>query len=334
MHSFYRWGSLKKYPVHFSVMYKIYKTKRGRLTCPEKPVPGSWIDISSPTEEDLEELSSYFQIPEEVLISVKDVDEVPKVEEEDEFQFIVIQTPLNKANSGIGEYAVVPLGILYNRNYIITISEGKNDVLNYLRTKLKNFKNNKIIDTEEKQQIILKLILFSSKIYLRYLKIINSSINNVQKELERTTQNEQITQLMDIGKSLAYFNRSLRSNNFVTQKLAKRQRFRASEENEELIEDVLDETKQGIETVKIYDRIVIDTTNTFSTIISNNLNRTVKTLTCITIILMIPTLVASIYGMNIPLPYQESPNAFLIVLGMLAISSILGIAFFYRSKLF
>ena len=137
-----------------------------------------------------------------------------------------------------------------------------------------------------------------------------------------------------MGKSLAYFNRSLRSNNYVIQKLAKRKLFKASEEDEELIEDVLDETKQAIETTKIYDRIVIDTANTFSTIISNEVNRAVKTLTSITIILMIPTLVASIYGMNIPLPYQNSEHAFLIVTGILIISSFLGILYFYRSKLF
>lgn len=315
-------------------MYKIYKTVRGKLTNPEKPEPGCWIDINSPTEEELEELSPYFEIPEEVLVSVKDVDEVPKVEEEDDFQFILIQTPLNKARSGEGEYAVVPLGILYNRNYIVTISDGKNDVLNYLRLKLKNFENNKIINTSRQGRLIMKIILFSSKIYLRYLKIINSSINNVQKELEYKAQNEKITQLMDIGKSLAYFNRSLRSNTYVVQRLGKRRLFQSTEDDEELIEDVLDETKQAIETVKIYDRIVIDTANTFATIISNDVNRTVKTLTSITIILMIPTLVASIYGMNIPLPWQDSPHAFWIVLGMLLLSSTLGVVFFYRSKLF
>ncbi|MBU0667991.1 magnesium transporter CorA family protein [Patescibacteria group bacterium] len=315
-------------------MYKIYNTVRGKLANPKKPQPGCWIDIQAPTEEDLRELKPFFEIPEEVLISVKDTDEVPKVEEEEDFQFILIQTPLNQPNSSLGEYAVVPLGILYNRDYVITISDGKNDVMNYLRLKLKNFDNNKIINTAQKQRLIMKLMLFSSKIYLRYLKVINSGITIAQNHLEKSAQNEQITRLMDIGKSLAYFNRSLRSNNYVVEKLAKRKLFNSTEEDEELIEDVLDETKQAIETTKIYDRIVIDTTNTFSTIISNEVNRTVKTLTSITIILMIPTLVASIYGMNLSLPYQDSPHAFLIVMGILIISSILGILYFYRSKLF
>jgi len=315
-------------------MYKIYKTSRGKLFHTKKPEHGCWIDINSPTEEDLQELSKYFEIPEEVLISVKDLDEVPKIETEEGFQFILIQTPLNKAQSGEGEYTTVPLGILYNRNYIITITNGKNDVMNYLKQKLKNFSNNKIINTNLKHQLIMKIILFSSKIYIRYLKVINSNIIKTQDQLEKKAQNDNIVQMMDTGKSLAYFNGALRLNSYVIEKLAKRKHFRTTEEDEELVEDVLDETKQAVETTKIYTRIVIDTANTFSTIISNEVNRTVKTLTSITIILMIPTLVASIYGMNIPLPYQQSPQAFIIVMGMLIISSVVGILFFYRSKLF
>lgn len=315
-------------------MYKIYKTSRGILSNPATPIPGSWIDISSPTEEDIKELEPYFEIPEEVLISVKDIDEVPKVEEVDDFQFILIQTPLNKIDSEEGEYDVRPLGILYNKTYVITISDGKNDVINYLKTKLKNFDTNKIINTNNKQQLILKLVLFCSKIYLRYLKVIYQRIFKAQSEIEKATQDKELINLMDIGRSLAYFNRSLRSNFIVVDKLAKRKMFKSTEDDEELLEDVRDESKQAIETVKIYDRITVDTTNNFATLMSNNLNHTVKTLTSITIILMLPTLVASIYGMNVNLPYQNSPNAFAIVMGGISFLSLIGILLFYRKKLF
>jgi len=134
-------------------MYKIYKTVRGRLTNPAKPSANCWIDITTPTQDDIEKLAPYFEIPEEVLISVRDVDEVPKLEEVDDFQFILIQTPLSKLESDEGEFNVSPLGILYNKNLVITISDGKNDVINYLKTKLKNFKSNKIIDTNQRQRI-------------------------------------------------------------------------------------------------------------------------------------------------------------------------------------
>jgi magnesium transporter len=315
-------------------MYNVYKTVAGKLTNPAKPVKNSWIDIYSPTTEDLRELQPYFEIPEDVLISVRDPDEVPKLEEEDKFQFILIQTPINPAHSEHGEYEVSPLGILYNRDYVITISSGQNDAINYLKLKLKNFENNKIINTYKKQQLILKLLLFTSKIYLRYLKVVYQRVMAARGEIEKRTHNQDILNLMEVSKSLAYFNRSLRSNLIVVEKLAKRKLFKEREEDEELLDDVLDETKQAIETVKIYDRITTDTANNFANIMSNHLNDRLKALTSITIILMLPTVVASIYGMNVELPFQNSPAAFEIVMGISLVLSLIGILLFYRKKLF
>ncbi len=315
-------------------MYKIYKTVRGKLTNPEKPVKDCWIDITNPTQEDIEKLTPYFEIPEEVSISVRDTDEVPKVEEVDYFQFILIQTPLNKQDSEEGAFNVSPLGILYNKEYVITISDGKNDVISYLKTKIKNYEKNKIINTTQKQQLILKLMLFSSKIYLRYLKVIYQRIFTAQSEIEKAYQDQELINLIDISKSLAFFNRSLRSNHIVADKLGKRKFFKSTEEDQELFDDVIDETKQAIETVKIYDRIAVDTANNMATIISNRLNQTVKTLTSVTIILMLPTLVASLYGMNIELPYQHHDQAFMIVAGFTILLSLVGVMLFYRKKLF
>lgn len=315
-------------------MYKVYKTVKGQMVGLPLPVPDSWIDVVSPTAQDFSELKPYFELPEEVLSSVRDPDEVPKVEEIDNFQFILIQTPLSREESEPGEYHVTPLGILYNKDYVITISTGKNDVLTYLKTKLKNYSNNRIINTSKKQQLILKILLFASKNYLRYLKVINQRIFRAQDQIEKSSQNKDIITLMDVGKSLAYFNRSLHTNQIVLEKLAKRKTFKSTEEDEELLEDVHDETRQAIETVKIYERIVIDTANTFATIISNNLNQRVKFLTSVTIILMLPTLVASIYGMNVELPYQHSPFAFYIVMSISISAALLAIILFFRKKLF
>lgn len=316
-------------------MFKIYKTEKNRLKVIKKPTADCWIDINSPTEDDLAALRNFkIKIPEEVLISVRDQDEVPKIEQEDKYTFILIQSPIDKPSSEPGEYVVAPLGILYNNKITITITEGRNDVLNYLRTKLRNYAKNKIINTARRPQFIMKLILFSSKIFLRYLKVINQRIYRAQNKLEVSSSDQDIINLMDVGKSLAYFNGALRQNFFVIDKLAKKRNFHVLEDDEELLEDVMDETNQAKETVKIYERLVIDTANTFGTIISNNLNKTVKTLTSITIILMLPTLVASIYGMNVPLPYQNSPFAFVIVSAFIVLSLVLGFVFFFRNKLF
>lgn len=306
------------------------------MTNPEKPVPNSWIDITSPTQEDIEELKPFFEIPEDVLVSVRDREEVPKMEEVDDFQFILIQTSYQPEAETVedGEYLVKPMGIIFNRNYVITITDGQNDVITYLKTKLKNYANNRIIDTSKPQRLILKLILFSAKMYLRSLKKINHVIHLSQEEMGKSFDNKDIIKLMDIEKSLTYFNKSLHSNHLIIEKISKRKYFNQDETDEELVQDVVDENKQALETGKIYENIVTNTANTFSTIISNSVNQNVKFLTSLTIILMLPTFTASVYGMNIALPFQNSPFAFEYVMLISLFLVLGGIIWFYRKKLF
>lgn len=302
-------------------MYKIYKTQKGKIFNPKKIIDDCWIELSSATQDDLFEIKSFIDIPEDVLLSIRDTDEVPKFEKLDDVNFILLQTPILKED--IDEdgdvrirFSVAPLGIIYTSKLIITISEKENDVIEYIKNKLKNYSKNRLIDTANTPQFILKVLLFTAKLYLRYLKTINQKIRSAQNNLEEAPENDEIIYLMNLEKSLVYFSTSLHSNHIVFEKIAKRKFFTGNEDDEELAEDILDESKQALETVKIYSKIVGNVTNTFAAIISNNLNRTVKSLTSLTIILMIPTLVASIYGMNVALPFQQSPFAFLITVGI------------------
>lgn len=322
-------------------MHKIYKTSRGKLYYPKTTGKHSWIDVKSPTPNELEWLQKLTGIAqdnmEDVLVSVRDKDEVPKIEEVDSYHFVLLQSPIQlETEDGEDEtqFGIAPIGILYNKEQIITISTEKNDVMDYLKLKLKNYNNNKIIDTSQPQRVILKISLFAAKIYLRYLKQIYIYINEVQNKMVGTPQNKDIMNLMEVGKSLAYFNRSIIANRSVVEKLAKKRQFTKDEIDTELIEDTLDEYDQARDTVKIYDRIVSNTTNTFSNIINNNVNRTVKFLTSLTIILTIPALVANVYGMNVTLPLQNSANAFEIVMAISIGLSFLGILWFYRNRLF
>ncbi len=322
-------------------MLKVYQTIKGNVVNLDEPALHTWIDVTSPTEEDLEQLKSIAEIDEDILRSIRDFDEVPKAEKYDDYDFILIQTPKVTAEENEDEedetyhkYSVTPLGILYNANFLITISEGRNDIISYLKLKLKNFQKNKIIDTDDVPQCILKLLLFTSKMYLKYLKAINHKLRQTQKNLEELPENTEIMHLMDLQKSLVYFNTSLQSNHIVIEKLTKKKIFSGSEENEELIEDILDENKQAITTVKVYGQIISSTSGTFTSIISNNLNMTLRFLTSLTIILMIPTLVASVYGMNVELPFQQEQHAFSIVMIMSIILAICGAIWFYRKKLF
>ncbi|MCC7196976.1 magnesium transporter CorA family protein [Candidatus Peregrinibacteria bacterium] len=313
-------------------MYKIYKTSRGKLFNPETPVEDSWIDISAPNDDDLNDLIKHFEIPEEAMTSVKDHQEVPKVEEVDDFQFILVQTPYDPGESSPG-YMVKPLGILYNKEHVITLTDSSNDVITYMKSKLKNFDRNKIINTSQKQQLILKMLLFVSKIFLSYLKDMNQSILKAQEEMIKNPDNKDIIKLMEIEKSLTYFNRALNSNYLIIQKIAKRKSFNMTEDDEELVQDVIDECKQALETTKIYEHIVTDTASGFATIVSNNLNLSVRFLTSITIILMLPTLVASVYGMNVKLPYMDDPLAFDYLMLIMILTVIIVAIWFYRKRI-
>jgi magnesium transporter len=311
----------------------------------DEPALDAWIDIISPTEEDIKSLEQMVEIDEDILRSIHDYDEVPKMEKYDGYDFILLQTPkvtidqeedeeTNDDDEIYYKYSVAPLGIIFKPDLIITLSEGKNDIVQYLRIKLKNFQKNRIVNTFNIPQFVLKLLLFTSKIYLRYLKAINQKLRQVQRNLELSAKNDEIMHLMDLQKSIVYFNTSLQSNQVVIEKIAKKKFFTGSEDNEELIEDILDENKQAISTVKIYGQIISSTSNTFTSVISNNLNATLRFLTTLTIILMIPTLVASVYGMNVDLPFQNSQHAFTIVVAISLVLSMLGAFWFYRKKLF
>lgn len=320
-------------------MYKIYKTQKGKIFNPKKIISDCWIELSSATQDDLFEIKSFIDIPEDVLLSIRDVDEVPKFEKLDDVNFVLLQTPIIKEETDEGgetkvRFSVAPLGIIYTSNLIITISEKENDVMEYLKNKLKNYSKNRIINTDNIPRFILIILLFTTKIYLRYLKTINQKIRAAQNNLEEAPENDEIIYLMNLEKSLVYFSTSLHSNHIVFEKIAKRKFFTGNEDDEELVEDILDESKQAVETVKIYNKIIGNVTNTFAAIISNNLNRTVKFLTSITIILMIPTLVASVYGMNVELPFQHSSFAFLITVGIsLMVAAFVAITLF-RKNLF
>lgn len=325
-------------------MIKIYQTVKNSVVMLDEPSFDTWIEIISPTEEDIKGLEKLVEIDEDIIRSIRDYDEVPKMEKYDGYDFILLQTPkvtVDKDDEDDDDddevyykYSIAPLGIIFRSNLIITISEGRNDVTHYLRTKLKNFPKNKIIDTSDIAQFVLKMLLFTSKIYLRDLKAINQKMRQVQRNLELKPKNEEIMHLMDLQKSIVYFNMALSSNQIVVEKIAKRKFFNSSEDNEDLLEDIMDENRQAISTVKIYSQIISSTSGTFTSIISNNLNVTLRFLTVLTIIIMIPTLVASVYGMNIKLPFQDLPYAFTIVIMISLALALSGAFWFYRKKLF
>lgn len=307
-------------------MIEIFKSSKGELIPTKKPGKGCWINLICPTEEELSKVNQIVNIPQEIISSLKDVDEMPDMEKDDNLFFIVTRTPRKNSNNAELEYSTIPLGIIILDNYLITLCFNENNVITQLKTQK--------VYTEKKIQTTLKILLTSAKTYLKYLNTINKKIHIIQDNLKKSMKNEEIFDLLNIEKSLVYFSTSLKSNQFLIEKLTKTSMFTQFEPDKELLEDTTEENKQAIEMANIYSNILRGMTDTSASLISNNLNTVMKLLTSITLILMLPTLIASIYGMNIDLPFQKSPYAFLITMGVSVALSIIGVIILWKNKLF
>ena len=305
-------------------MLEIYKTINGKLKRVSEATNGSWINIAEPNNADLKRLRALAKGADEIIEYMHDADEVPKIERLDGELFILIRTPQKRMAEP--EYFTIPLGIILSKRHLITFCTIKNDVIEEL-------KKGKI-NTGKKIQTVLKLLLVSSRLYLNYLKSINKLSHIIQQDLEKSMKNEELVKLLNLEKSLVYFTTSLRSNLLIISKLTRDKVFTKYEEDRELLEDVRYEYEQAIQMADIYSNILSGMMDAFASIISNNLNRVMKLLTSVTIILMIPTLIASIYGMNIALPFQHSEHAFLITMLISVLLSAMGIIIFWRKELF
>jgi magnesium transporter len=223
------------------------------------------------------------------------------------------------------EYLTLPLGIMINKDYIVTICFRNNEIIDQL--KVKKFKFTKSL-------LLLKLLLISSKTYLKYLKEIDRKIKVIEERFEVVQKSKDIYDLLDLKKSLIYFNTSLKTDQILIEKVARNKDFVVTEDDKDLINDVIDENKQAIVTTAIYKNIITDTTDLFNSLTSNNLNKIMKLLTSITIVIAIPTMVAGIYGMNVPLPFDHHPQAFIVVMAIIMLFSFLGVFVLWKNKMF
>jgi len=314
-------------------MIEYLKTTSDGLKEFKKPIKNTWINLVNPDDKEIILLSKIIGVKEDDfedfkndIQSLSDKEEIPMYEKKDNGDlFLIIRTPQESTGTSGQDYITIPLGIIYTKNYVATICYYKNNVIE--RTKNKKFKFTSIY-------FILRLMLASSKSYLYFLKEIDRRLKKLEHKLEESQRNTEMVDLLDIQKSLVYFNTSLINNHILFEKISRSKMFTSNEDNEDIIDDLLDENKQAIQTSQIYSDNITHTISVLSSMISNNLNRTVKFLTSLSIIVAIPTLIASLYGMNIGLPFQNSAVAFWIVICIsILFSTIIGI-FLWKKRLF
>jgi magnesium transporter len=288
-----------------------------------------WVNVTNPTPEEIRRLVDEFRVPEDFVNDILDVDERSRTEAEGRWLMLIIRIPVFRTENGV-PYVTVPLGVLISPHSILTICIYENDVIRDILYPVKN----KTINLENKVNFVLELFLRSSSQYLKYLKDINIRTNNIEKDLEKSTKNKELQNLLKMEKCLVFFITSLKSNEILLQKL-QRSRFAKMEEmDEDLLSDVVIETKQAIEISQIYSDIQAGLMDAFASVISNNLNVVMKQLTLITIILMIPTLVSSIYGMNLNNHMENSQYGFFYVVGTSVVLAAIGVFVFRWRKWF
>lgn len=285
-------------------------TESGLMTL-DKPIDGCWINLVNPDPTEITNICREYNIPEDFITYPMDIDERPRTENEDGTILIVLRVPVFQGENADIPYTTVPVGIVMTERVIITAYKAENPVIPELTVgRMRG------LSTAKKNRFILHLLLAAATKYLTFLREINRKVDALEDRLQASLRNKEVLELLKYQKSLTLFTTALKSNELMIGRLQKSHLFARYEEDQDLLEDVLTELGQAIEMTNISSGILSQMMDAFASIISNNLNVVMKFLASITIILSLPTVIASIYGMNIHLPLMEFEHAFIIIMGM------------------
>lgn len=305
-------------------MLTIYKTTEQGLEQLETIANGSWVKVVDPTPEEIQQLVAWGIDADYINYSL-DLDEMPRMERDEEYTFILIRIPHSQPESDI-PYTTIPLGILIKGNMVVTICRYEKDMFKVLA----NGKY-RLLKTGKRYRFALYIFLETATRYLAHLREINRITEGIEDQLQKSTRNREVLELLKYQKSLTYFATALRSNEVMMERVQRTQIFNYYEEDQDLLEDVLTENQQAIQMTSINTEILSSMMDAFASIISNNLNGVMKVLAALTIILNLPTIVAGFYGMNVKLPGEDHPLAFLTVFGIaIALTAIATFIFYKR----
>ncbi len=305
-------------------MIKIFKTFGGYVEIP-KVEKGCWINVTQPTKEEVQRLSDEFQLPADIINDILDTDERSRIEFDDTWTLVIMRIPVENSTNGL-PFHTIPLGVFMNENFTLTLCLQNNEILPIEQTSPFRDQYKQITD---RINFILRLFLRSGNIYLKYLKQINQQTALIEQDLEKSIKNRELNKLLKMEKCLVYFITSIKANEIVLAKLRSSKKI-TTEINEDLLEDAMIENKQALEMSQIYSDIQSGMMDAFASVISNNLNVVMKQLTLISIILMIPTLIASIFGMNVPNYMENSIWALPVIIAFSLILSFFGVILFRK----
>ena len=310
-------------------MKRIYKTVDQHLiTCPtlEK---GCWVHLQNPTKEEIDGLTTRFKLDPTYLSAALDVEERARLEHDDDQTLIIVDTPfMEKEGSGY-IYSTLPIGIVLVDDVIITVATQETSIItDFTEERIRGF------STERRFRFILQLLNRNASMFLSYLRQVDKASMTVQNKLEKSLRNKELLQMMKLEKSLVFFSTSLKGNEVVLEKMVRLESIKQLPEGGDLLDDVIIENRQAMEMCTIYRDILSGTMDAYASIISNNLNIVMKVLTSLTVLLSVPALFASFWGMNVTVPFSESPFGFYIVLAMSVIIASIAFILLWRKKMF
>jgi magnesium transporter len=278
----------------------------------EKAPPGSWMKLTNPTAAELRGVSEASGTPLDFLQAALDMEEPSRVEAEEDHILIITNVPKLDAAVSLG-YDTIPLGIVISPDYIVTVCLEENEALDDF-----DRPHHLFFDTRKRTRFLLQILYKCAVLFLKDLRTMNKRTDEIEQDLRRSMKNKELFLLLDLQKTLTYFTVALRSNRNVVERLMRlfsnpsvHDKVKLREDDEELLEDVRIEFDQAIEMVQMHGEVLASMMDAFASVISNNLNIVMKSLTSVTIVMAIPTIVASFFGMNVPVPWAGEAFGFL-----------------------
>ena len=310
-------------------MKTIYKSVDGHLTVCPTLEKGCWVHLQNPTREEIDGLTRRFALDPTYLPAALDIEESARLEHDLDQTLIIVDTPFLEAEGSGQVYSTLPLGIVLVDEVIITVAAQETALItDFTEERLRG------LSTEKRMRFILQLLYRNASLFLSHLKQVDKASMIVQNQLEKSLRNQELLQMMKLEKSLVFFSTSLKGNEVVLEKMMRLEPIRQNPEVGDLLDDVIIENKQAIEMCTIYRDILTGTMDAFASIISNNLNIVMKVLTSLTVMLSVPALFAAFWGMNVAVPFGNSPHGFYLVLGMSVLSALVAFILLWRRKMF
>ena len=310
-------------------MKRIFKTVDEHLTECTTLEKGCWVHLQNPTKEEIDGLTTRFALDPTFLPAALDREESARVEVDGNQTLIIVDTPYTESEGSGYIYSTIPVGIVLADEVIITITTQETAIItDFTEERVRGF------STDKRVRFILQLLYRNASLFLSYLKQVDKASMHVQGQLEKSMKNRELFQMLKLEKSLVFFSTSLKGNEGVMEKMMRMPLLRGNPDLGDLLEDVIIENKQALEMCTIYRDILSGTMDAFASIISNNLNIVMKVLTSLTVVLTVPTIFSSFWGMNVKVPFADTGFGFYVVVGLALTVAIVAFLFLWRKKMF